>query len=323
LICIEREDGTRDLGVYVKLTVRGENGDKVSRFERERANAIAFFTDESHYQNDEKLGDASFSFAVYKDKEIAKALSKSFRRKCAYCESKFAAVTPADIEHYRPKGSIATGQRELKPGYYWLAGDWDNLLLSCPHCNRSYQHEVPGQTKNVTLGKGSQFPLSDETKRVRSHGGDIATEADYRLLLHPCIDRPEDHLSFGTDGLVRASRKGAEGEAAKASIDVYALQRKDLVEARRDSLNELRSRVEDLVFHVLQHGRFDAFGDQAAKVRAENLTQLRKVLAGVIAAMEPTEQYLAAKRQWIKSAEARGEFGLLSQFGIDLRSLAA
>ncbi len=322
MIFVEREDTSADLAVYAKPTVRDANGTKVTRYERERANAIAFFTDTAHYLNDEKLDDASFSFAVYKDKELARALARDFHKKCAYCESKFAAVTPADIEHYRPKASINTGTHELKPGYFWMAGDWDNLLLSCPHCNRSYSHEVPGQTQNVTLGKGTQFPLSDETKRVRDHEADIAAEADYRLLLHPCIDQPNEHLSFDTDGLVRPKQAGAAGARGKASIDIYALQRKDLVEARRDAVNDLRSRVEDLGFHIVQHRRLDAIGDAAAEARTHNLVQLSKVLASIVASMEPTEQYLAAKRHWIREAGAKGDFALLDQFGVDLLALA-
>jgi hypothetical protein len=212
----------------------------------------------------------------------------------------------------------ASGANELKPGYYWLAGDLDNLLISCPHCNRVRNHEVPGQADGILLGKGSQFPLADETKRVRSHDRNIAAEADLRLLLNPCIDKPEEHLSFDEAGLVRPVVNGVESTRGKISIDAYALQRKDLVEARRDEINELRSKVEDLQRLVRQHNRLSEMGAAAADARADNLNHIEKVLGGIKVMMLPSAEYVAAKRDWLKAAHERGEFETLRKFGIKL-----
>lgn len=324
MISIARSSDAVALPLYAKATVKALDGTtKVTRYEREREAAIAFFTNPANYLNNTKLAATSFGFKIYKDKELAGILSRDFRKKCAYCESRFGAVTSSDIEHYRPKASIGSGANELKPGYYWLGGDWENLLISCPHCNRVRNHEVPGQTDGILLGKGSQFPLFDDTRRVRHHNEDIAAEADFRLLLHPCIDRPEKHLSFDEAGLVRPVVNGVESPRGKVSIDAYALQRKDLVEARRDETNELRSKVEDLQRLVRQHNSLTDLGPVAAEIRAANLEHIEKVLGGIKAMMLPSAEYLAAKRDWLNGAHERGEFETLRKFGINLELLLA
>lgn len=319
MISVERSADAAALPCYTQATVKSPDGlAKVTRYARERAAAIAFFTNPANYLNNQKLVQTSFGFQIFKDKQLAGVLSRDFMKKCAYCESKFAAVTPSDIEHYRPKSSVGSGANELKPGYYWLAGDWDNLLISCPDCNRIRTHDVPGQSKGILLGKGSQFPLSDETRRVRTHDGDVLTEADARLLLNPCIDNPEEHLTFDETGIVRSVFNGIESRKGKSSIDAYALQRKDLVEARRDEINELRSKVDDLQRLVLQHNRLGGLGDDVEPARAANLEHIEKVLRGIKAMMLPSAEYVAAKRDWLRRAHESGKLETIQKFGIKL-----
>jgi hypothetical protein len=45
----------------------------------------------------------AFPFRVYKDEEVLREMERLCHGKCAYCESLYAPVAPADIEHYRPK----------------------------------------------------------------------------------------------------------------------------------------------------------------------------------------------------------------------------
>ncbi len=322
MIFIKRSNDAATLPLYRKATVKAADGtSKITRYQRERDAAIDFFSNTANYLDNKKLVEKSFGFKVYKDKELAKILSCDFRKKCAYCESKFGAVTSSDIEHYRPKASIGSGASELKPGYYWLAGDWENLLISCPLCNRVRNHEVPGQTREVLLGKGSQFPLADEAGRVRKHDGDVANEDSLRLLLHPCIDQPEKFLVFDDRGLVYPAGDAAESQRGKVSIEVYALQRKDLVEARLDEINELRSKVDDLQRLVRGYNAMVA-EDSSEHLLTEKLDHIEKVVRGINAMMSPTAQYLAIKRNWIQNAHSKGEFADLEKFGIRLEHLA-
>lgn len=102
------------------------------------------------------------------------------------------------------------------PGYYWLANDWDNLLLSCQHCNQKRQHNLYNEEVLKSHGKLDQFPLSDESKRATSHLNPLNKEEEVRLLLHPCKDKPEEHFKYEKNEavIIPLTDKG------KKSIDV-------------------------------------------------------------------------------------------------------
>ena len=195
------------------------------------------------------------SFQAYKNADVAEALERLFNKKCAYCESEFFAVTPADIEHFRPKSRTIT-KRMKNPkfiGYYWLAADWDNLLLSCPNCNRRKTHSVPGSTKKVTIGKHEQFPLSDEKYRCTRHGNNDRFQQDEqsRLLINPCKDNPERYFVY-TDknspegfGIIKAKGQlsAADVQRVIESIRVYALHRIDLVKTRAKHVDDIYEKI--------------------------------------------------------------------------------
>jgi uncharacterized protein (TIGR02646 family) len=216
-----------------------------------------------------------FVFRVYKDAELAVALERVFGKKCAYCESIFAHVTPKDVEHFRPKSEIDTGEGDLVPGYYWLAGEWDNLLVSCPDCNRGRKFEVEGQPAPVRLGKSTQFPLAKEAGRIRASDSGLDGEEVVRLLIDPCKEEPADHLTFDDEGLIHA-RPDAAGQPSmkgEVSIRVYALQRKDLVLERLRVLDRLVFQIEQLRRALENQNDFRAAGNTAAADR--NLEQVR------------------------------------------------
>jgi hypothetical protein len=73
-----------------------------------------------------------------------------------------------DFEHFSSKkvSTIPKGTKRGRYfGYYWLASDWGNLLLSMYYCNRPKQHHVPGQVNKITMAKHEQFPLDDDARR--------------------------------------------------------------------------------------------------------------------------------------------------------------
>lgn len=309
------------LKVYTAKTVKLPNGSKVTRAQRELEESISFFTNPANYSNERKVTTETFPFKVYKDKDLTSELEKVFGKKCAYCESRFAHVTPKDIEHFRPKSEINTGQATLTPGYYWLAGEWENLLVSCPDCNRARAHPVPGLPDRVKLGKETQFPLADESRRVRRKGT-LTDEEAVRLLLNPCVDDPEQHLEFDEQGLAhaRADAHGAASPRGTASIAVYALQRKLLVEERQRVLNSLRAGLRQLEHLVWVHNELKTLGADAIKLNANanQIRGLRDQLRDMLASDAP---YLAMLRGWLRGAKARGEFDTLIAFGIDPTTL--
>jgi uncharacterized protein (TIGR02646 family) len=190
---------------------------------KERAAALA------HYSAN---GEKSFEFKVYGDRTVRAALNAAFGGKCAYCESRIDATQPTAIEHYRPKGGVETSTQKIKPGYYWLASTWENLLPSCTRCNSAEKLDhYDGVTRKS--GKGNWFPLKDEALRANTPGAEVHEEP---LLLHPYHDEPERHLEFMEEGVVRARKNNrAEiSEKGEATISILGLNRRGLAEARLD-----------------------------------------------------------------------------------------
>jgi uncharacterized protein (TIGR02646 family) len=158
-----------------------------------------------------------FKFApLYRDAEVGTALSQLFARKCAFCESLLDAVAAASItHHFRPAQEAVDGDGGVsREHYWWLAYEWENLYLSCQRC---------------ATAAGAQFPVAAERARVGARGSEL--DGEKALLLDPCRDDPDAHLSFQADGSVQGL-----SERGKRTIATYALNRAPLVEARRHAI---------------------------------------------------------------------------------------
>ena len=162
---------------------------------------------------------------IYGDKSVKLVLLSAQHGKCCYCEAKFGATSYGDVEHYRPKGAVKQGPGLSieYPGYYWLAYDWDNLLVSCTVCNRN---------------KSSLFPLVDETARACSHHDDI--EKEQPLFINPARDDPREHIYFRGEEPIPITELG------RGTIKGLNLRRDDLQECRRTCLGELKI-LQDLI----------------------------------------------------------------------------
>lgn len=178
-------------------------------------------------------GKASFEFngKIYAHKSVKEALHKMQHGKCCFCESKLkhpAHIEIGDVEHYRPKAGYNQTPREKKPkkpGYYWLAYNWENLLLCCGPCNR--QHK-----KNL-------FPLYNPKTRARHHREDISQETP--LLINPTQIDPEKHIGFREEipYAINGNRHG------KTTISLLKLhERDDLNEARREKLARIKQLIQ-------------------------------------------------------------------------------
>lgn len=176
---------------------------------------------------------------TYGHAQVRMALEAVFHQKCAYCESEATATSAWDVEHFRPKGRVSESPGH--PGYYWLAYTWTNLYLSCQFCNQRRRDQPTLEEPGVGPAKGKldQFPLVDEATRALDHLGDIAAET--RLLLDPCADDPEAHITFGLDGV--AQPVGASAMGCK-TIEVCNLDRKRLRTARRTHVELVLEQIE-------------------------------------------------------------------------------
>ncbi len=215
----------------------------------ETREAIEFYSDDANL-------DKKFDFQQYGKPDVKDRLIRLFHGKCAYCESKAVSVHDSDIEHFRPKGAVEINNQRAKPGYYWLAAHWENLFLSCQHCNQKRKHRLDGGGTQSS-GKTDKFPVLDEHDRVRhddlpdnlidnNNHVDMdrlaeLCENEPCLLLDPCKDDPQQHLEFLDDGAVIPANTAQEQvmPLGHNSIEVFGLHRPQLVTDRATELVKL------------------------------------------------------------------------------------
>lgn len=150
-----------------------------------------------------------FDNKLYGHEDVKSELRRLHDNRCAYCGCSLQG-SHFPIEHYRPKTAYKNARNSplVKPGYYWLAYDWDNLLCSCDECNSA-------------KFKGNLFPLIDENKR-NIKGKDISQEIP--VLINPAIDDPNDYLEYDTWIVLPKSGIGViEESRAKGTIDILCL----------------------------------------------------------------------------------------------------
>ncbi|HFK5505154.1 hypothetical protein [Elizabethkingia anophelis] len=240
------------------------NSTPQSNGERETRDAIEYYRDSTNHQKKYKRTGAKGAridqgYTIYSDKNVRKLLIQMFHGKCAYCESKITAIYNGDIEHFRPKGEIKE-VNPTKPGYFWLASEWENLLFACPFCNQTNTHEYKNgdDVEEAVLGKLDQFPLDAEVYRLNHNHGiiyftDSATydrafrlEESVRLLLNPCKDNNiEKYFKFNDDGAIISNDGLTDFEERKAqkSIITYALHRLPLTIAREEKIIQIKAQI--------------------------------------------------------------------------------
>ncbi len=146
-------------------------------------------------------------------------------KKCCFCESRITHIHYGNVEHFRPKAAFRQNKEDqlTKPGYFWLAYDWDNLFLACSACNQRYKENL--------------FPLINFESRVSNPDDDILREKT--VFIHPQFDEPEEHITF-EEAFVRPKNNSERG---KVSIQELGLERPDLYENR----NEIFQAIDRLI----------------------------------------------------------------------------
>jgi len=254
----------------------------------ERQAAIAHFRAPDWSQREAEPG-TRFAFKAYRNDLVRRTLGEAFGYVCAYCESPYDATQSPAIEHYRPKGMVACEDGPpLKPGYYWLATTWDNLLPSCTDCNSARGHVHVDETTKKQSGKANWFPVQDESQRAR-RPGDERHEAP--LLLHPYHDEPADHLVYHEEAVM-----GAISDRGHATIRTIGLNRRGLVDRRRDK----RTLVDLHLTNVAQLD--DAIASDPANTVYPRLLQAEFAQLALLA--KPGQPYAAMVRQRIREAVA-------------------
>lgn len=152
-------------------------------------------------------------------------------QKCGFCESDVVSVSPGDVEHFRPKKALRElinegrelphsskvrdrTQRTLSTGYWWLAYEWTNYLLSCGICNQKWKRNF--------------FPVADSPRQIPPSKG----VQERTMLLNPFSGPdPVNHLEFAANGSVKARRSSRHG---KETIRICGLDRPSLRHTRSE-----------------------------------------------------------------------------------------
>ncbi len=248
-----------------------------SEGEIETKDAIEFFKDSKNHEKKFSRTGANKTrikagYIVYSDKSVRELLLKMFHGKCSYCESRITTIYNGDIEHYRPKGKIKEAASP-RPGYYWLASEWENLLFACPFCNQTNTHKIidGGKIQEIVVGKLDQFPLISELNRLNYTHGDIyfsdrnkyqiafALEESDRLLLNPCKDATiENYFKYSDDGIITINDAltGIDIDKAKKSIDVYALNRLNLCISRKEKILQIKAQIKRVETAIKNYSKY-------------------------------------------------------------------
>lgn len=155
-----------------------------------------------------------FTSKIYGHKTVKNLLLEIQHGKCCFCEQKRPHGREGDVEHFRPKTGFQINSKSplVKPGYYWLAYNFDNLFYACKVCNQEYK-------KNL-------FPLLNEKTRAYCHKDDWKFEES--LILHPEYDDPAEHIEFVSE-FAKPKNNSLRG---KATIELVGLNDTKLVEQR-------------------------------------------------------------------------------------------
>lgn len=300
-----------------------------------------------HYKSQSST---TFKYAAYRDPDVKNGLKRLFNEKCAYCETRVLHAQPGDVEHFRPKAAVDTkikgianlsakvkapppAKEKIKPGYYWLAADWNNLLLSCNTCNRkSTQLNAIKPNSNAggitsaatllqeTLGKLDRFPYQDANSKklilkppknldkITDTRKILAKEKDLRLLIDPCEEDPATHLTF-VKFKVKEKENGKEVEKEKfgmikaltdkghASIQVFGLARLTLVQERQRTALDVLNVLNSLQFALEGFKKAKKVKNQTEEKRNKNFIGLQlKALKGYFNVDAP---YLGLKRDML------------------------
>lgn len=240
--------------------------------------AAARTADEAAYNANQvgyRAGTVKFTFykSIYGTNTVKKALKADQHDKCAFCEAIFDANAAGDVEHFRPKGAVDTGDGRIYPGYYWLAYVWANLSYACTDCNE--------------YRKRDRFPLKVEANRARDHHGNVAGEAP--LLLDPYGPAdPRDHIRFRGEAPIGLTPEGKES-IKTLRIDRTTLARDRLeylhtITLLYDSLRSVRAKANpdpgDPVLIARLEAKLDAVVQPNAKFSAATVDHLAALAAG-------------------------------------------
>lgn len=174
----------------------------------------------------------------YNHIEVKTDLTDLYKSKCAYCEGKIPEGYAERIDHFRPKNKIK-GVKNHK-GYFWLGYEWTNLLPTCEKCNGKKSNKFPLENKNNRISDDLEKEgfLKNGKFIFENFNIENLNKQEEPLLLHPEIDKVEEHLFFLPNGEIKGlTPKG------KKSIEVYGLNRNTLILERYKIILKITTKI--------------------------------------------------------------------------------
>ena len=180
----------------------------------------------------EKRDPKSTEITGYGLPSVRESLFTGQGKKCCYCEGHVEERFDP-LEHYRPKSLVAhDGTTPERPGYWWLAFTWNNLLYSCDHCNGEKLTKFPLHAGSSPLTAEDAPPGNEKPHLLDPY--DPSPDRDPALLIEfrRTTERGKDTWqAFPRDG----------DESARRTIE-------DIVKLNRDGLlRRYRDHVQDVV----------------------------------------------------------------------------
>lgn len=210
--------------------------------------------------------------------------------KCWYSES-LNPTSDKNVDHFRPKNRVE--EDPTHEGYWWLAFAPRNFRYSSQWCNQRRVDRVNG----TDGGKADHFPLCGHGVRARHEIDNL--ELEDPQLLDP-ID-PEDWklLTFLPDGYPTPSKLAGstDHQRAAASIDVYHLHCKPLVNGRAAVAGAIHRIVQDL----------ERLRPQIEDPRMRTLYKAREV--ELLRAIHPDSEYSSAALAYVRAEVYKLELG--------------
>ena len=149
---------------------------------------------------------------------VKQQLVKMQNHRCCYCERLRDPTHESDVDHFRPKTEVSD-KTPSKPGYWWLAYDWKNLLFTCKTCNEKY--------------KRAKFPI----RGTRATSPNDSLKKEDALLIDPANDDVEGTIGFDphpSAGVVFLHGVGAQRKRGDTTVNVLHLNRPELLTERGD-----------------------------------------------------------------------------------------
>jgi hypothetical protein len=172
--------------------------------------------------------------------------------RCGFCEGTLHGLHYGDLEHFRPKAAVcelhddpALWGREkhgtssvinrimkpgtVRPGYWWLAYDWDNYLFSCAVCNQQWKQNL--------------FPIIGTRNRKQGEKSETA------LLLSPFeLFDPAEHFIYGRLGEIQGRSPQGRATVATCGLDrpSLRLQRQKTAAATHAQLDAIAAGLNDV-----------------------------------------------------------------------------